>query len=47
MPRPESGGGRGEAPLWRRLAWFAALWTMSVGALAAVAAAIRWWLHGA
>lgn len=29
------------APLWRRLAWFAALWGASVAVLGAVAYAIR------
>jgi len=29
------------APLWRRLAWFAGIWTASVAALGAVAWLIR------
>ncbi len=33
-----------EGPLWRRLAWLAAIWGMSVAALATVAYAIRFWL---
>ncbi|HWA44606.1 MAG TPA: DUF2474 family protein [Hypericibacter adhaerens] len=33
-------------PLWRRLAWFVAIWTASVLALAAVSALLRWWLSG-
>ncbi|WP_262690038.1 DUF2474 family protein [Kordiimonas aestuarii] len=28
--------------LWRKLAWFGAIWTVSVLALAAVGALIRW-----
>lgn len=37
--RPED-----EGPLWRRLAWMAAIWGISVAALGAVAYAIRFWL---
>ncbi|PZO07205.1 MAG: DUF2474 domain-containing protein [Alphaproteobacteria bacterium] len=33
-----------EAPLWKRLAWMAAIWVMSVAALGAVAFIIRTWL---
>ena len=32
------------APLWKRLAWMAAIWLGSVTALGAVAMVIRWWL---
>lgn len=32
------------APLWKRLAWMAAIWGMSVGVLGIVAFLIRWWL---
>ncbi|CAM2958502.1 DUF2474 domain-containing protein [Paracoccus aminovorans] len=32
----------GEGPLWKRLAWMAAIWTASVLALGFVALAIRW-----
>ncbi|WP_104490990.1 DUF2474 family protein [Paracoccus denitrificans] len=32
----------GEAPLWKRLAWMAAIWTASVLALGLVTMAIRW-----
>lgn len=32
------------APLWRRVAWMAAIWAGSVAALGVVAYAIRWWL---
>ena len=33
-------------PLWKRLAWMAAIWAMSVAALGLVALVIRAWLHG-
>jgi hypothetical protein len=33
-----------QAPLWRRLVWFAALWTGSVVSLGAVAFVLRAWL---
>lgn len=33
------------SPLWRRLAWLAAIWAASVATLGVVAYAIRWWLH--
>lgn len=32
-------------PLWKRLAWMAAIWTASVAVLAGVAMAIRSVLH--
>lgn len=32
----------GEAALWKRLAWMAAIWTASVLALGLVAMLIRW-----
>jgi hypothetical protein len=32
-------------PLWKRLAWMAAIWAMSVAALGAVAWVLRLWLH--
>lgn len=34
-----------EAPLWKRLAWMAAIWVMSVAALGTVAFIIRTWLN--
>ncbi|MBO9575721.1 MAG: DUF2474 family protein [Sphingobium sp.] len=32
------------APWWKRLGWFAAIWIMSVAAIAAIAAVLRFWL---
>ena len=40
-PRLEADG----APLWKRLAWLAAIWAGSVLALGAVAWALRLWLE--
>jgi len=34
-----------EAPLWKRLLWMAAIWTMSVAALGVVAFTMRIWLN--
>ena len=34
----------GEAPLWKRLAWLAAIWLASVTTLGIVAMVIRYWL---
>jgi hypothetical protein len=41
-------GAEGEAagPLWRRLAWFLALWAGGVASVGAVAFVLRWWLNG-
>ena len=33
-------------PLWKRLAWMAAIWAASVALLGAVALVIRTWLNG-
>ena len=32
------------SPLWKRLAWMAAIWAASVVVLGTVAGLIRWWL---
>ena len=37
--------GTAPGPLWKRLAWFAALWGTSVVVVGAVAYLLRWWLH--
>ena len=31
-------------PLWRRLAWMAAIWTLSVAAVGVVSLILRFWL---
>ncbi|HRN61084.1 MAG TPA: hypothetical protein PK743_10630 [Luteimonas sp.] len=33
-------------PLWKRLAWFAALWLGGLASVALLAALLRWWLLG-
>jgi hypothetical protein len=33
-----------DAPLWKRLAWLAAIWAASVAALGLVAMLLRWWI---
>ncbi|MEG3149780.1 DUF2474 domain-containing protein [Sphingomonas sp. ZT3P38] len=33
-------------PLWKRLAWMAAIWAASVLALGIVAMLLKWWLNG-
>jgi len=34
-----------QRPLWRRLAWFAAIWAASVATLGVIAFIIRSWLN--
>ncbi|MDP4574808.1 DUF2474 domain-containing protein [Qipengyuania sp. G39] len=36
--------GEPSAPLWKRLAWMAAIWSGSVAVLGVVASLIRWWI---
>ncbi|WP_342109229.1 DUF2474 family protein [Methylobacterium sp. SI9] len=31
-------------PLWKRLAWFVAIWAFSIAALGSVATLLRFWL---
>ncbi len=33
-----------ERPLWKKLLWFALLWTLGVGVVSAVAYGIRLWI---
>ncbi|WP_428819746.1 DUF2474 family protein [Microbulbifer sp. MCCC 1A16149] len=35
-----------QSTLWKRLAWMAAIWLMSVAALGAISLLLRWWLVG-
>lgn len=36
--------GKDPGPLWKRLAWMAAIWTLSVAALGSVAWLLRLWI---
>ena len=38
--------GQPDTPLWKRLAWMAAIWAASVAALGAVTEVLRLWLLG-
>lgn len=42
MERP--GTDPAEGPLWRRLAWMAAIWALSVAALGLVAMVLKSWI---
>ena len=42
-PEPEAASTPG--PLWKRIAWMAAIWGASVLALGVVAGILRLWLH--
>jgi phage shock protein PspC (stress-responsive transcriptional regulator) len=33
------------SPLWKRLAWFVALWAAGVAVVGTTAYLIRWWIH--
>lgn len=44
-PRLSGAEGAEATPLWRRLAWMAAIWGMSVAVLGAVATVLRTWLN--
>ncbi|MAB00429.1 MAG: DUF2474 domain-containing protein [Stappia sp.] len=41
-PEDRDGDPAAASPLWKRLAWFAALWLAGVGTLLAIASLIRW-----
>lgn len=41
MPRPDT---EPQPPLWKRLAWMAAIWLASVTVLGVVAMIIKFWL---
>ncbi len=43
-PGHTPGAGAEDQPLWRRLAWMAAIWAASVAALGAVGWLIRLWI---
>ena len=34
-----------EAPLWKKWAWFAGLWTAGVLVVGSLGWLLRWWLH--
>ena len=45
MSADPSDSGPGPGPLWKRIAWMAAIWGASVLALGLVAGVLRLWLH--
>lgn len=40
------GEGENVGPWWKRIAWLAAIWAMSLAVLGTVAMVIRFWLKG-
>ena len=41
-PEDRDGDPAAASPLWKRLAWFVALWLLGVGTLLVIASLIRW-----
>lgn len=44
--KQRSGSADQDAPLWKRLAWMAAIWAKSVAVLGLVGYILRLWLKG-
>lgn len=44
MPHLPEQNEREQAPLWRRLAWMAGIWVVSVALLFTVASVLRLWI---
>lgn len=45
LPSLNDGRAAETQPLWKRLAWFAAIWVASIAALGVVALILRAWLR--